>query len=356
MANVTDAVFRAIIAKYSCTKCNDEHAQSMHSQFITWTEFTSVEALCSDGRQFAQIDLTKIDDHSPTVAQIFGSKPEQFKRVAKEIAEAKVFDGIDINMGCPEKSIEKSGAGAALMKNPKLAKEIILATKKGAGPLPVSVKTRLGYNKNELESWTSAILEAKPSAIIMHLRTRKEMSKVPADWSQIEVMRKLIDQLPESERPILIGNGDVENVEQGRALCKKYGADGVMLGRAVFGNPWLFRNAEKPSPAEGGGHKSYKSYTTYTPTVQERLEALLEHTKLYIDTFGPDRKTRKTESSELKERDWLKNFDYMKKHYKAYCNGFTDAKELRIKLMEAESYSEIEKSVKSFTKNRKSGI
>lgn len=338
MANVTDAVFRAIIAKYSAP-----------AQFISWTEFTSVEALCSEGRPFALTDFKKIDSHSPTVAQIFGSKPEQFEQVGREIAESGVFDGIDINMGCPDKGVEKSGGGAALIKSPKLAKEIILACKKGAQSasrrIPVSVKTRLGYNKNEVESWINALLEAKPAAIIMHLRTRKEMSKVPAHWDQIEAIRKIIDKLPEDERPILIGNGDVESLEQGRALCEKYGADGAMLGRAIFGNPWLFRRAEKP-----GDDKSHTIYTTSIPTVEERLRVCLEHTKLYVDTFGPERETRETEPSILKERDWLKNFDYMKKHYKAYCSGFDGAKELRIKLMEAESYEEIEKVTHNWIK------
>lgn len=327
MANVTDAVFRKIISKYSAP-----------AGFVSWTEFTSVEALCSQGREFALVDLKKIDDHRPAVAQIFGSKPEQFEKVAKEISQLGIFDGIDINMGCPDKSIEKSGAGAALIKNPKLAKEIILATKKGAGNLPVSVKTRLGYNKNEVESWTREIIDTKPAALIMHLRTRKEMSKVPADWSQIKIMRKIINELPEKDRPVLLGNGDVESLEQGRMLAKKYSADGVMIGRGVFGTPWLFN----PNHSE-----VLKNFRTKT---EMKLEVMLEHTKLYIDTFGPDRQTREIEAPELKEKDWLKNFDYMKKHYKAYCSGFDGAKELRIKLMDAETFHKIEEVTNSWIK------
>src|SRR3989344_6534872 len=161
MANVTDAAFRQIIAKYG-------------KPDVLWTEFVSTDALCSDaGRKNALADLWFDPSQRPIVAQIFGSKPDNFYKSA-QLIQALGFDGIDLNMGCPDKGIEKSGAGARLIKEPKLAQEIIRATIKGAGPLPVSVKTRLGYSSDNLEEWLKYLLETGPAAITIHARTRKE--------------------------------------------------------------------------------------------------------------------------------------------------------------------------------------
>src|SRR5581483_8670967 len=171
LADVTDPAFRRIIAKYG-------------KPDVMWTEFVSADGLFLGGYEHLIQDLAFTEAERPIVAQFFTSKPEMMKKAA-ELARELGFDGIDINMGCPDKSVEKQGAGAASIKNPKLAQEIILAAKQGAGNLPVSVKTRIGYNKNALETWLPALLETNPAVITIHARSRKEMSNVPARWEHI---------------------------------------------------------------------------------------------------------------------------------------------------------------------------
>lgn len=294
MANVTDAVFRYIIAKYG-------------KPDVFWTEFVSCDGLVSKGRDRLLWDFKFTKGERPIVAQIFGSKPENFLRVA-EMCQELGFDGIDINMGCPDRSVEKQCAGAALMKTPKLAVEIIEATKRGAGPLPVSVKTRTGYNKENLAEWLPYLLSAQPAAITIHGRTRKEMSLVPAHWDiiarAVEMARKYD---PSENRTLILGNGDVQDLEQAHQKVREFGVDGVMIGRGIFGNPWLFNPK--------GGPKS----------VEEKLAVMLEHTFLFEKVYGGER---------------VKGFDTMKKHYKAYVSGFDGAKELRVELMATKTAQE----------------
>ena len=165
------------------------------------------------------------------------------------------FDGFDINMGCPDRSVEKQKAGAALIKTPELAQELIFAAKeginegmkKGGEYIPVSVKTRLGYNTNILEEWLPVLLKAKPVAITIHARTRKEMSKVPADWTQIKRAVEIRDDLRNKlgSDTYILGNGDVTDLEDAQKKVDETGCDGVMLGRAIFGSPWLFSNSQE---------------------------------------------------------------------------------------------------------------
>ena len=295
MADVTDCAFRQIIAKYG-------------KPDVFWTEFVSADGLCSAGREKLLVDFIYSENERPMVAQIFGSKPENIKK-ASELCRELGFDGVDINMGCPDKSIEKQCAGAAMMKNPQLAREIIRAAKEGAGDLPVSVKTRIGYNKNEIEAWIRELLSEDIAALTVHLRTRKEMSNVPAHW---DLMKRIVQIRNEMKKKTLIlGNGDVLNLEDAKRKVEETGCDGVMLGKAIFGNPWLF--AEK------------------VPSIKEKLEVMIEHTKLFEKMLSGH-----------------KNFAIMKKHYKAYVNGFDGAKELRVKLMEAENALQVENIANDF--------
>ena len=303
MSDVTDAAFRRIIVKYG-------------KPDVMFTEFVSCDGLLSEGREAILHNLEFIDEERPIVAQIFGGKPEHFYECAK-VVSGLGFDGIDINMGCPDRSVEKQGAGAALMKNPKCAREIIRECKRGAGDVPVSVKTRIGYNKNELESWLPEILTEEPAAVTVHARTRKEMSKVPAKWEDVARAVAIRDEM--KSETLIIGNGDVVDLNDAHEKAEKSGADGVMLGRAVFGNPWLF------------SHKSTRRPTS-SRFVGERLRVMVEHTKLFEKLCSH------------------KNFATMKKHYKAYVNGFDGAKELRIKLMETKSAKEVESIVSDFLK------
>ncbi len=300
MANVTDAAFREMIAKYG-------------KPDVFWTEFVSVDGLVSDGREKLLVDFWYSKAEHPIVAQIFGAKPENFYKAASLIKELD-FDGIDINMGCPDRAVEKQGAGAALMKNPKLAQELIQAAKEGSG-LPVSVKTRLGYNKISFEEWVPQLLEAEPAVITMHLRTRKEMSLVAAHWELMPEIVKIVKD--HDNAPLILGNGDVTTLADAQRKVNETGCDGVMVGRGIFGNPWMFN---KETPIE-------------KIAIGKRLSAMLEHTKLFEEKFKD-----------------IKNFETMKKHYKAYVNGFDGAKELRVKLMAAHDYQEIESIVKEFTK------
>ena len=308
MANVTDAAFRKLFAKYG-------------KPDVFWTEFVSVEGLLSRGKDKLLVDFWHSEDEHPIVAQIFGSKPEQFEKVAAMIKELG-FDGIDINMGCPDKDIEKSGGGAALIKNPELARKIIRATKLGAPSLPVSVKTRIGYADNEINVWLPALLQENLAALTVHLRTRNEMSDVPARWELAPEVKTLRDKYaPET---ILLGNGDVNNLTEAKERIKESGFDGVMIGRGMFGNPWLFADR--------------------VPSLEERLKVMVEHTELFQEIFKSDKE---------KEEGGLKNFDVMKKHFKAYVTGFDGAKDLRVKLMGTENASEVRHVTEEFLKNHK---
>ena len=184
MADVTDAAFRYIIAKYSKQITPHQKSQGAPLAYVTYTEFTSADGLIlapEIGKKKLLKNLEYSEIERPIVAQFFSSKPEMIERAAALALELN-FDGVDINMGCPDRSVEKQRAGAALIKNPKLARELIIAAKKGAPSLPVSIKTRLGYNTDELETWLPALLAENPALITIHARTRKEMSKVKARW------------------------------------------------------------------------------------------------------------------------------------------------------------------------------
>src|SRR3989344_6322043 len=213
MANVTDAAFRFIIAKYG-------------KPDVMFTEFVACDGLMSPGKDKLLVDFMYTEAERPIVAQIFGSKPDNFYASALLIQELG-FDGIDINMGCPDRNVEKQGAGACLMKNPKLAQEIIRETKRGAGKLPVSVKTRIGYNKNSLSEWLPALLETEPAAITIHARTRKEMSSVPANWDTIADAVRIRDEY--KSKTLILGNGDVQDLADAEQKVKATGADGAMI-------------------------------------------------------------------------------------------------------------------------------
>ena len=315
MANVTDAAFRRMFAAQGPAGKPD----------VFWTEFVSVEGLLSAGRERLLVDFWYTPEERPIVAQIFGDKPAQFEEVARLVRELG-FDGVDINMGCPDTGIEKSGAGASLIKDPTRAREIIRATRRGAGgeelgSIPVSVKTRLGYRStNEMEAWLTAILEEKPAALTVHLRTRNEMSAVPAHWELAPTIVALRDRV--SPGTLILANGDVASVAEAETRAAECKIDGVMIGRGMFGNPWFFNR--------GVGGRA--------PNLREQLETMVEHTELFEELYR---------SAPAAGRQ-LKNFDVMKKHFKAYCSGFDGAKELRLKLMETENAGEVAKLVAEF--------
>ena len=236
MADVTDAPFRRMIAKYSAHKRADG---SVGGPDVMWTEFVAADGLVRatpEGKEKLMADLIYSEEERPIVAQLFTSNPAHMVYAANLCRELG-FDGVDINMGCPDRSIEKQGCGSAMIKNPENAREIIQAAKEGArmgesDGIPVSVKTRLGYNQDNMEEWVDALLSENPAALTMHGRTRKEMSKVPARWERIADVVRVRDELGSSTR--ILGNGDVLSREDAAAKAAMSGVDGVMVGRALL--------------------------------------------------------------------------------------------------------------------------
>jgi tRNA-dihydrouridine synthase len=253
---------------------------------------------------------------------------------AAALAQELGFDGVDINMGCPDRSVEKQGGGAALIKNPTVARELIRAAKRGAPNLPISVKTRLGYNKDTLEEWLPELLAEEPAALVLHARTRKEMSAVPARWERVKRAVEIRDEL--KSKTLILGNGDLTDVEDAKQKVKESGADGAMLGRAIFGRPWLFAETppkldEKIVWPDYPSADSTGDPRTFSQEVLAKLYVSIEHAKLFEELLGD-----------------IKNFAIMKKHFKAYAEGFPGAKELRMQLMETNSAAEIEEVIKQF--------
>jgi nifR3 family TIM-barrel protein len=315
MADVTDASFRRMIAKYSGHTRSDG---TLGGPDVMWTEFVAADGLMRatpEGKAKLMADLIYCEEERPIVAQLFTSNEEHMEQAARLCLELG-FDGIDINMGCPDQSIEKQGCGSAMIKNPDKARAIIRVAKRGAksdeGGIPISVKTRLGYNIDEVEDWIPQLLAEFPAAITIHARTRKDMSKVPARWERVARVVELRNELAPSVR--IIGNGDALSLEDAHAKINQTKADGVMLGRAIFGNPWLFHPKKDISNV----------------SLEERLLVMVEHTKLFAELLPH------------------KNFAVMKKHYKAYVNGFHGAVELRAQLMEQNTPKEIEAVVHAF--------
>jgi nifR3 family TIM-barrel protein len=308
MADVTDEAFRRIIAKYS------RMGENGGGPDVMWTEFVSADGLCSPGRKVLLRDLAFSKKEKPIVAQLFTSRPDKMSEAAQLVASLG-FDGLDINMGCPDRSIEKQKAGAAMMKDLENAISVIKAARNGTS-IPVSVKTRIGYSKVEIDTWIRALLEQKLPALTVHLRTRKEMSDVPAHWELMPDIIKLRNKI--SPETLIIGNGDVESMADAENKAKESGCDGIMFGRAIFGNPWLFDH-------ELAARKI---------SIQEKLRVMVEHTELFMKLLGD-----------------IKSFAIMKKHYKAYVNGWDGAKELRVKLMEAKDAVEVKVVVENYLAN-----
>ncbi len=302
LADVTDAPFRRLIA---------ERSKPQGPQ-VFYTEFVSADGLVlapPEGREKLHRDLIFSEGEHPIVAQFFTARPEMMERAAARAADLG-FDGCHFNRGCRDQAFEGQHAGAALIRTPALAGELIAAAKQGAAGLPVSVKTRLGYGTDVLDEWLPVLLAAQPAAIALHARTRKEMSSVPARWERVARAVEIRNEA--RAMTLIIGNGDVHNLTDGKEKADRSGADGVMLGRAIFGTPWLFN----PRAA---------------PPVPERLHTAVAHAKLFEEILGD-----------------IKSFAIMKKHFKAYAEGFEGARELRVRLMETQSAAEVEEVIEAF--------
>jgi tRNA-dihydrouridine synthase len=301
MEDVTDTVFREVVLSVS----------DLNALNVVFTEFTSTDGLCHEkGRpkvierllvNASEIQLLK-SRNTKLVAQIWGGDPEKFRLSAKMISEMNLFDGIDINMGCPAKKVVKNKSCANLINYPDLAKEIIYATAESTH-LPVSVKTRIGFSRIVTDEWISHLLETKPKAITIHGRTRKMMSNGPALWDEIGKAVNLRNRL--GTETVILGNGEVFSYADALNRIEEYGVDGVMVGTGVFKNPWMF-NTE---PVE--------------VTVNHRIELMRKHISLYQNTWGNG-----------------KDYNVLKRFFKIYLNGFSNAAHWRDAFMRAHGYDE----------------
>ena len=321
MDGVTDAAFRYIIAKYG-------------KPSLVITEFTSAEGIMAGAERLLD-DFYYSPLERPVVAQLFGANPQAFYGAAL-VAAALGFDGVDINMGCPAKNVTQKGAGAALILDPERAKEIIRQARAGveawaagktleeAGlpsaiiakirerqgllgitdadrrPLPVSVKTRLGYDKPIIVEWVKHLLEVKPAAITIHGRTLRQLYTGEANWEAIAEAAPLIRE----SGALVLGNGDVQDLADAHLKIKTYGVDGVLIGRSSFGNPWVFQGD--------------------TGSFSERMRIALEHAR-YLDSVFPG-----------------KGFIRIRKHLLDYCKGVPSAKLMRTQLMRVSCLAEVE--------------
>lgn len=330
MDGVTDAAFRTMVCRHSRPS-------------LTITEFTNVEGLARGGiKMLTAFYKTEID--RPSVAQIYGVEEASYYKAALLVAFLG-FDGVDINMGCPATKVSKKGSGAGLIRTPKLAQQLVRATQKGCEDwangitleeaglhpdiiaeanamqptpvertlLPVSVKTRIGYDDVVTEDWIKTLLETEPANISLHGRTLKQLYTGQANWEEIGKAA----QLTKNTATTLLGNGDIKTMDDAREKIKTYGIDGVLVGRATFGNPWFFSDK--------------------TPTPEECLHAAIEH-------------------SEILENDFPQiHFQHMRKHLIWYCHHFPGARELRSNLMKTQNTTEVRSEIMNYLETLNDG-
>ncbi|HEK6225104.1 TPA: tRNA dihydrouridine synthase [Staphylococcus aureus] len=290
MEDVTDIIFRHVVSEAARPD-------------VFFTEFTNTESFCHpEGIHSVRGRLTFSEDEHPMVAHIWGDKPEQFRETSIQLAKMG-FKGIDLNMGCPVANVAKKGKGSGLILRPDVAAEIIQATK--AGGLPVSVKTRLGYYEiDEWKDWLKHVFEQDIANLSIHLRTRKEMSKVDAHWELIEAIKNLRDEI--APNTLLTINGDIPDRKTGLELAEKYGIDGVMIGRGIFHNPFAFE-------------KEPREHTS---------KELLDLLRLHLSLFNKY------------EKDEIRQFKSLRRFFKIYVRGIRGASELRHQLMNTQSIAE----------------
>lgn len=300
MEDVTDVVFRHVVKEAGAPD-------------VFFTEFTNSDSFCHpDGIESVRGRLMFTEDEQPMVAHIWGDKPEFFREMSLAMAEMG-FSGIDINMGCPVPNVAERGKGSGLILRPEVAAELIQAAK--AGGLPVSVKTRLGFTDTaEMTEWISHLLEQDIANLSVHMRTRKEMSKVDAHWDLIPEIVKLRDAL--APQTLITINGDILDRQMGLELAEKYGVDGLMIGRGIFKNPYAFeKEAREHSP--------------------EELIGLL---RLQLDL--QDSYAEKVPRSIVG----------LHRFFKIYVKGFPGANDLRVRLMNTKSTAEVREILYAFEK------
>ena len=349
MDGVTDAAFRYIAAKHGRPD-------------VILTEFTNVEGLTRNAHRMLD-DFIYSEIERPVVAQIYGAGPESFYKVAILACELG-FDGVDVNMGCPAKNVASRGCGAALIRNPPLAKEILRQVKQGVRdwvngrsaedldlkprmalrvrqmnrvrcgeervserrPIPISVKTRIGYDSIVVEDWVRHLLEAEPAVISLHGRTLKQMYTGSADWEAIARAAELIHQTS----TLVLGNGDLQSLTEAVAKIRSSGVDGVLIGRGAMGNPWIFQGKETVKELLAG--RLLPLPPASEVDMSTRFEVLLEHSRQFEQMKGVNR------------------FSAMRKHFAWYCKGIPGAAELRGRMFQTSHCEEVQAELEAYRK------
>ncbi len=352
MDGVTDAAFRAIVARQG-------------KPDIIFTEFTHVHDVCR-GPEYLLDTLRYGESERPIVAQLYGHDPELFYRAAVAVCELG-FDGLDINMGCPSKSVASSGSGAGLIRTPDVARAIVREAKRGieewangltleeAGfsppkvaafrllnqirggcerrerrPIPVSVKTRIGYDTVSVEPWLDQLLKEQPAVISLHGRTLRQMYRGAADWSAIARAAAMV----KGTGTLLLGNGDVQSLLEAAGRVRETGVDGVLVGRAVLGRPWFFQHKKESRALAQGLSETGVGWWVEDVPLSQRFAVLLDHARMFESLYGPRR------------------FYRMRKHLAWYCKGFPRAAALRARMVQVSSLGELEDVLDDYLNGR----
>lgn len=296
MEDVTDTVFRQLLCE-------------LGKPPLMFSEFMNIHSIYSHAQDVRRLEYT--DQEKPLILQVWGLEPELYC-LAGQLAVDLGFDGIDINMGCPIKKIISKGACSALIKTPELAGDIIQATIDGtAGKIPVSVKTRIGFDSVVTEEWTKHLLSFDIAALTVHGRTSKQMSKVPCDWDEIGKVVNVRDRL--GVETLIIGNGDILSLSQAQQMVDRYKVDGVMIGRGIFQNPWLFATDDSPR------------------SINQKLDTLKRHLAIWSQVWQGQA-----------------YYNKLKRFFKIYVSDFDGASELRSELMQTESVEECQQVIDNF--------
>jgi tRNA-dihydrouridine synthase len=341
MDGVTDACFRSVIAQQG-------------KPDVSFTEFTHVHDVCH-GPEIQLETLLYSERERPIVAQLYGKDPHLFYLAAQVVCELG-FDGLDINMGCPSKSVASSGSGAGLIRTPELARAIMQAAQRGIedwaggqrleqtglksariamfdrlnhqrgqpGPiprrqLPLSVKTRLGYDSVTVEEWVEELLREQPTVISLHGRTLRQMYRGTSDWSAIGRAAALV----KGTGTLLLGNGDIQSLDDVAGRVRETGVDGVLVGRGVLGAPWFFRSKEQARMRAWHENGADIRRDPGEVSLNERFALLVDHAQQFQALVGK------------------KQFHRMRKHLGWYCKGFPHAASLRARMVRVSSVEEL---------------
>jgi tRNA-dihydrouridine synthase len=352
MDGVTDSAFRYIVATYG-------------KPDIVFTEFTNVHDICS-GRLKVLDSLRYSEVERPVIAQIYGKDPALFYQAAHVVCELG-FDGLDINMGCPSKNVASSGSGAGLIRTPNLALELMDRARKGIqdwadgqslaeiglkpsalqaiaqlkaehhdltehqerSSIPLSVKTRLGFDCNIINEWSDCLIQGRPEVISMHGRTLSQMYRGQSDWEAISEAAARIRQ----NGILAIGNGDIKSLADAHQRIQDSGVNGVLIGRGALGNPWIFQEIEQVRQALSTG--SPLEFKTSEPSLDQKFQAMVNHAQCFEAIHGSERFVR------------------MRKHLGWYCSSFPHAPAMRAQMVRTNQTQDVKNILDAYLETQK---